>query len=241
MRYILLFACLVLVVYVASQYVRTQQFISKGRQMSLGAVRFERALENAPLRILIIGDSTGVGTGASAPEYSLAGLVGARYPAASIQNISVNGARIAGTIEQLETADERYDLILIHTGGNDVVRFTPYKKIQTDFDDLLALAVQKSDRVLITSTGNIGTVRLFPAPLRPVFERRFLHVRDMMIASIETAGGSVRYTDLYRTKENDPFYLQPDLYFAEDQFHPSDTGYADWFQFMKKELEAFGV
>ena len=73
-------------------------------------------------RILVVGDSTAVGTGASGPLASLPGLIGQRHPAWHIDNLASNGARYADVAQQLERAAAGYDLVLVLAGGNDVIR-----------------------------------------------------------------------------------------------------------------------
>ncbi len=37
------------------------------------------------------------------------------------------------------------------------------------------------------------------------------------------------YIQLFVERETDPFVLEPEKYLAEDVFHPSSLGYAEWF------------
>jgi hypothetical protein len=50
---------------------------------------------DATLRLLIVGDSTAVGTGASAARHSLAGLIGQSHPRLLIENRAQDGARFS--------------------------------------------------------------------------------------------------------------------------------------------------
>lgn len=90
--------------------------------------------------MLILGASTGVGVGATLPEQSIAGLLATDYPDADIVNVAVSGARVAGAIAQVRMyseADLRFDLALLHVGGNDVVADTPLHQLADDCDTLL--------------------------------------------------------------------------------------------------------
>jgi lysophospholipase L1-like esterase len=205
MRIFLILLTVVVISYAFGQFVRTRQYIKTGNGLAERAQAFSRELPDARMKILVIGDSTGVGTGASSPETSLAGLVGKKYPDASFVNRSVNGAKTGEAIGQLEQAGDDYDLILVHIGGNDNVHFTSYEKIRSDLRSLLDLAQKKGRHVLVTTTGNVGTVPLFPSPVRFIFGNRSRAIRKIFIEEVEKSSDGVRYVDLFREKENDPF------------------------------------
>ena len=77
-------------------------------------------------RLLVVGDSTAVGTGAAAPQDSLVGLIGQQHRQWRIDNLAANGARFGDVVRQLERAPEGYDMVLVLAGGNDVIRFTAH-------------------------------------------------------------------------------------------------------------------
>lgn len=237
MRNIFWIVVAVLVAYAVFQIARSFRLIRVGEGLASRAVPFARELGEPSFRILVAGDSTGVGTGASGPEASLAGLTGNKYPAASVTNVAVNGAKAHGVIAQLNQDEGTYDLVLLHVGGNDTVRFTDLEALRRDIRTILDLAVKKGSRVLLTSTGNVGTVPLFPAPTRWILDRRTRSVRSILVEEVALSGQNVRYTDLFREKPQDPFALDPATYYAADQFHPSDAGYRDWFGLMERELD----
>ena len=45
-------------------------------------------------RVLVLGDSTGVGLGASMPDESIPGMLSADHPLVEITNLAVSGARL---------------------------------------------------------------------------------------------------------------------------------------------------
>lgn len=228
-----------LLAYFMHEYRRSARLIVIGEAMAAATVPFSRQLSNPTLRIAMVGDSTGVGTGASAPEFSLAGLTANKYPTASLVNVAVNGARTAAVIGQIAKLDGQFDLILIDVGGNDNVRFTNYNQLEADLQRVLKAATAKSPRVLLTTTGNVGTVPLLPWATRWIFARRSRAIRQLFMEAVQATNGDVRYTDLYRDRSFDPFALDPRKYYARDLFHPSDAGYADWFSFISKQLDSF--
>ncbi len=223
------------------QFVLTRHFINIGEKLAAKATAFSRKSENAKLHILFVGDSSGVGTGTSSPLTSIAGLVGKRYPEAEILNMSINGARTKDVISQLKNTAGKYDLIMIHVGGNDNVRFTNYDQLAKDIRQALDLALSKSNQVLLTTTGNVGTAKLLPASSRWIFEQRSRRIRTIFMQQVAASQGNIRYTDLFRERSDDPFARDPQKYYAADMFHPSDAGYLDWFTLMEKELNNFSL
>ena len=78
------------------------------------------------VRLLVVGDNTGVGTDATQATRSLAGMVGGSHPRLLVHNRSRDGARFDELAAQLlaSASDSGYDVILISAGGNDVIRGT---------------------------------------------------------------------------------------------------------------------
>jgi lysophospholipase L1-like esterase len=224
-----------ILLFVVWDYLTTRHLINIGRVLAMKARPFSRNKSEAEMRILVIGDSTAVGTGASSPEHSLAGLLGTRFPEASIENRGVNGAKTHELIDRLKKLEgRRFDLMMIHIGGNDVVRFTERKELKHDIETVLRLAKLLADKIVLVSTGNVGTAKLLPFGMRWLFTWRTRQVREILKSAAAKQGAS--YADLFREHQQDPFALDPNTYYATDSFHPSDAGYLDWFELIKKEL-----
>jgi len=238
-----IFTVALLVAYIVQQVLRTQNLIHIGEALAVRTVPFSRDGEGAKQRILFVGDSTGVGVGAGSPEESIAGMVGEKYPNATIVNKAVSGAKVADVIHQLkDIPDASYALVMVHIGGNDAVRFTKDEDVQRDIAVVLEQAQKKGSFVLLTSTGNVGTAPLLPAATRWLFARKTRSIRAILLAQVAaTNSANVRFADLFREHSQDPFFLNPEIYYAADSFHPSTKGYQDWFRFISKELDAFSL
>lgn len=185
-------------------------------------------------RVLIVGDSTAVGTGADTPAQSLAGLIGQHHPRWQIDNLGANGAKWADLPAQLERAAGGYDLVLVLAGGNDVIRFTPLFRLREPIQRTAALAAQKGRHVVLMPCGNVGHAPFFAPPLTWVFSRRSerLHAAVQEVAASE----GVHYVRLLRPRDQDPFVIHRDTLNAADGLHPSSAGYAEWY----RELVAQG-
>lgn len=221
--------------YTFYSYYRTKNYIQIGNSLAAGAKVYEQHPTNGRLKILTIGDSSVVGTGASSPEKSVAGLLGKDFPEADITNLGVNGSKVKDLIERLEKIKgQKFDLILMHIGGNDIVRLTNLKDFEKDLNIVLAKLNNLSNNIITLHGGNVGTAGLFPFGTRWIFTFRTWQIRNIYLSA--TKEKNVHYIDLWRNKENDPFAADMKVYYAADLFHPSDEGYADWYSFIKQEL-----
>ena len=177
------------------------------------------------LRLLIVGDSTAVGTGATLPQASVAGLLGQSFPRLLIINRARDGALFGGLLDQL-SGDERFDMVLVMAGGNDVVRLRGLQAVQNDIESVVRRARQKSDLVVLMSAGNVGNAPFFFAPLSWLMTWRSRQLNALV------KDAAVRHravvVNLFRESASDPFVLQPELN-AADGLHPSDAGYRVWF------------
>jgi len=139
-KVVILVICL-LAVYILAQYLRSRYYVRIGIGLAEQAVAYEQHPAAPSARILVIGDSTAVGTGATTPQDSTAGLLGRDYPAAEIINRGVNGSRVADlTTRFAEFTNDEFDVVLVQIGGNDIVRFTDYAALEQNLHTVLAEA-----------------------------------------------------------------------------------------------------
>lgn len=179
----------------------------------------------ARLRLLIVGDSTGVGTGASAPRESVAGQLAREFPLLHIENRARDGATLADVARQLD-GRARFDMVLVQAGGNDVIRLRGLDDLRDDVDRIVALAQQRADRVVLMPAGNIGNAPFFRAPLSWWMTWRSRQLHRFVREAAERHAAV--YVNLFHEHADDPFVAQPGLN-ARDGLHPSDAGYRAWF------------
>jgi lysophospholipase L1-like esterase len=187
---------------------------------------FEREIAAPDVRLLVVGDSTGVGTGATSPNASLAGLIAARFPSWSITNRARDGATFADVLVALEGVATDYDIVLIQAGGNDVIRMRNLDDVAAEVDRVVRRACELADVVVLMPAGNVGNAPFFAPPLSWLMTSRSrrLHAAVAQAARRHDAV----YVDLYKERDADPFVLEPGLN-AADGLHPSDAGYRVWF------------
>jgi lysophospholipase L1-like esterase len=200
--------------------------ISTAAQLARDSEPFQHNPPNATLRLLIVGDSTGVGTGASAPQNSLAGLLAQAFPRLAIDNLAQDGATFEGVVEQLQRDTVRYDAVLIQAGGNDVIRLRSDNAMRADIERAIALAAGRADIVLVMPAGNVGNAPFFFPPVSSLMSTRAARLHGHVKAAAQQHGAA--YINLFKDAANDPFANNPGLH-AADGLHPSDAGYRVWF------------
>ncbi len=183
--------------------------------------------------LLVVGDSTAVGTGAARPEESLVGLIGQAHPDWRIDNRAVNGARFADVGVQLQAAPAGYDLVLVLAGGNDVIRLTRQDTLRAQLEEVATLAQQRGSRVVLMPSGNVGHAPFFLPPVSWLMGEgsQNLHAAVQQVAATH----QMRYVRLLKPKESDPFVAQSAVLHAADGLHPSSAGYRQWFEELEKQ------
>jgi len=186
----------------------------------------QQAPPDAVQRLLIVGDSTGVGTGASSAQGSLAGLIARDHPRLHIDNRSRDGATFADVLQQLE-GEERHDVILVLAGGNDVTRMRALDAVRTDIDRVASMASARATYVVLMPAGNVGNARFFVPPVSWLMTSRSRTLHDLVRAAAMRY--QLAYVNLFMEPEADPFARAPHLS-AADGLHPSDAGYLVWYR-----------
>ena len=201
----------------------------KNLRESVELVRLSEPLQHAPrgarMRLLIVGDSTGVGTGASDARRSVAGLLAREFPTLHIENRARDGATLADVTRQF-VGPGQFDMVLVQAGGNDVIRLRGLDALRSDVEHIGLLARERADQVVIMPAGNIGNAPFFRAPLSWWMTWRSRQMHHIVRVAAEQHG--LVYVDLFHEYDADPFVLQPELN-ASDGLHPSDAGYRAWF------------
>lgn len=190
--------------------------------------------KSAAKRVLIAGDSTGVGTGAANPSQSIAGRISREFPFAEIVNVSEDGARAPDIPRQILSAGNGpFDVVLIAQGEDDVLFFTDCDTLKSSIQQALHLASRKAPFVVLMGTQNVGLKpALFP-PLDRVYTARARKVRDALI--LICRGTGAQYADLFEEKGADSLSENPESSYASDLLHLGSEGYASLYERLKKQ------
>lgn len=188
---------------------------------------FQAAPPAASASLLVVGDSTAVGTGASSPAQSLAGLIGRAHPHLKIVNRASDGARFADIARQLQAVgSERFDAVLVLGGGNDVIRLTRNEPLARDIARTAELARARAGLVVLMPAGNVGSAPFFFWPWSWLMTQRAQALHALVRQAAADHGAL--YVNLYKDRADDPFAQRPDALNAKDGLHPSDQGYQLW-------------
>jgi lysophospholipase L1-like esterase len=198
------------------------------KELARQATPFDAEPARPTRRLLVVGDSTAVGTGASSSAQSLFGLIGRDHPDWQIENLAANGARYADLPGQLDRASTGNDLVLILAGGNDVMRLTGADALHAQVEQAVAQARRHGRTVVLMPCGNVGHAPFFLPPVSWWMGERSktLHA---IVAEVAQRTGS-RYVRLLKPRDADPFVQQAALLNAADGLHPSDAGYRQWYE-----------
>lgn len=186
--------------------------------------------------LLILGDSTGYGTGASDSKYSIAGLIGTEYPRLDITNQSVNGRTIAGLRSDLKTLEGNYDLVLLQIGSNDILRDRPLEDAAADLNVVLDTLAPRTKKIILLSSGNIGAAGRLTGSREDYYQKQTL-IFSAAFVELAERRGDFTYVDLYVAPEDDPFVAEPHVYLANDGLHPTNAGYALWYKTLQPVLK----
>lgn len=208
--------------------------VAQGIRLAHESTAFQLWNADALRRVLVVGDSTGVGTGAESPWDSVAGRIARDFPWVEIINTSEDGAKIADVILQMDALEDTdFDLVLVQAGGNDILRFTGLASLERDVAELLSMAASRGNHVIFISTGNVGTAPAFFPPVNWIYTCRTRQARSLFLRVSRQL--HVEYVDLFKEKRDDPFLEDPDKTFARDFLHPGSSGYGLWYEELRRQ------
>jgi len=211
--------------------------LARGRDLAAASEPLSQTPSPARRSLLIVGDSTAVGTGAGEAGNSIAGRLARRFPDLHIDNLAEDGAVYSELPEQLEQAPRQsYDLVLVQAGGNDVLKFSSRKALAADIQRVFESAAALGERVAVLATGDVGTAPAIPWPLGGLFTARSRMLRDL-VAERAAQRPAVHFVDLLADADSPgPFQREPERYYAGDGLHPSGAGYGLWYQKLSENL-----
>jgi lysophospholipase L1-like esterase len=194
-----------------------------------------------PLRLLVFGDSTSAGVGASTQHHGLPGNLARELSARWGRGVEWNaigesGASAADLIDRYlsEAVQQEYDVVFLTVGANDALGLRSRRNFGRDIHLLLTAlrAASPHAMILMSSLPAFFRFELLPNPLR---YNLYLHSRSLE----SVARGIVAEFDNAWMSPPPPPYTAG--FFASDLFHPSEQGYRDWARFAIDEAFASGA
>jgi hypothetical protein len=154
-------------------------------------------------RVLVVGDSSAFGAGATTPCQSVAARLAAAHPSWTIGNLARYSNRTADVAQMLGRMVRRlrrhargpyYDAVVVQAGSSDAWRFTPEGTLSVSLVLALAAASELARHVILVTGGDPASALAVPPPWSWLIGWKGRRVRDLFGASAWEAG--VEHVDL---------------------------------------------
>ena len=176
-----------------------------------------------------LGDSTGVGVGATSEGGYVARLferIARKRPGSRVVNLCVSGATTEDVLrEQVgRVAAEGPTLVTLGIGVNDVQRLM-LEEYERNLGEIVGRVRSVSEaHIVLTNIPDIACAPGLPELMRDELRKRINAFNGAVTRVAERHGLTV--IDLY-TESHELLPNRPD-FFCSDLFHPSDLGYEFW-------------
>jgi lysophospholipase L1-like esterase len=182
---------------------------------------------DAPLTLVMLGDSTSVGYGTRSAD-ELPGVILARAVAAALnrpvrmRSHGLTGARTSDLTRQLTLClADGPDIVVILIGGNDMRDMVPPWRSAALLGEAVTTLTSRGIPVVAGSCPDFGVITAIPQPLRSLLSGWSLRLAALQERAVVEAGGAaVALARLVSPQ----FVGNPEM-FARDHFHPSGAGY----------------
>lgn len=196
-------------------------------QVPLVEVRAENSTCDTPLEILMIGDSSAAGVGVADFAECVAGRLPHLLADKTEHHINMrtcgNNSATAGDLRDVVVPNlerRKYDYIIINIGTNDAKNFHTVRRFKKEFGGLLyALNARfPGSKIIWSGIIDVKGVPILPSPLNTLMAIRARIIRKQGNVLCYERGALFPQTRWRVIPEN----------FAEDGFHASSQGYAEW-------------
>ncbi|MBS9535654.1 SGNH/GDSL hydrolase family protein [Mycobacterium sp. M1] len=192
--------------------------------------RFQRGTP-VDLHLMIFGDSTATGYGCRRADEvpgaliarALAARTGKRIRLSTKAIVGATSRGLAGQVDAMFVAGPPPDAAVIMIGANDVTALNAIEGSAQRLGSAVRRLRASGAVVVVATCPDFAAVNAIPQPLRWVAHTRGRQLARAQAAAVQAADGiAVPFVDL-RAPE---FHDTPEVLFAQDQYHPSATGYA---------------
>jgi acyl-CoA thioesterase-1 len=186
-------------------------------------------MKSGPIVYVALGDSTGVGQGASNGGYvdRMFRKIETQRPGSRLLNLCVSGATTIDVVrEELEEAiAANPDLVTLGVGINDIGHGLSLKEFAKNYQSILdRLKKETHAVVVVTNIPDISSAPRIPSPMRAEYQRT-IDQFNQKLQEIATSSAVIVF-DIYTiTRQQLPAHPE---FFSADGFHPSDAGYEMW-------------
>ena len=195
----------------------------------------------APLRLLVLGDSTAAGVGARTQAEGLPGNLARELSerwgrGVSWRAVGESGASSRDLLERFmgDATSEPSDFVFLTVGANDALGIRSRAAFGRDIRSLLGKlrAANPDATIMMSSLPAFFRFELLPQPLKRTLYRHSTSLE----AEARRVAGTVPGVIMCPPP---PPYTEG--FFASDRFHPSEIGYRDWARFAIGDAFASGA
>lgn len=178
--------------------------------------------------VVILGDSLGVGVGASSAEntfaYRLFEKVKTKYPNATLHNFALSGSTAQGVVaNQLpQVSPVNPKLIVIVVGTNDILLGISDEEFGSTYGQLLQQAAKTQADIIVLTIPKFVATDIFPESQYDEADKRAQRLNQIIQSRANTTPRT-RVFDFYKFSEQE-LVEKSDL-LANDGFHPNDAGH----------------
>jgi lysophospholipase L1-like esterase len=180
-----------------------------------------------PIRLVALGDSTLTGPGLTDPDdiwlrRSLADLRLERT--VDVASLAVGGSRVAdvrAVVPDALALDP--DVVVVAVGSNDAIHGTGFRAFTEALDTVVAALLTQAASVAVCNVGDLGNVARVPMPLSSLLRQRSIAISRRVATVVAKYEGAV----LLDVSPSNVGFRDRGV-FAEDLFHPNETGHALW-------------
>ncbi len=182
-------------------------------------------------RVVALGDSLAVGTGASSPEkgfiFQAYLRLNERYPGSRIDDLAMGGATVAEVLRLQVTRlahEAGANAAIVCVGGNDVVRRTAPAEFAASYATLVERirTALPTAALVLCGVPDVALSPLFTGPDGDTIAR-LARADDDAVRALARRSGA-QFVDLFaatRARRADAT-----RFLSDDRFHPSDAGHA---------------
>lgn len=189
---------------------------------------YARELGGEPIRFTMLGDSAAAGYGVTDGLDTPAALIGEGLAHMTERPVRVTchafvGAQTTDLDGQIDRAlTHRPEVAAIVIGTNDITHSVPLATSTGALDSAVRRLREAGCEVVVGTCPDLGVVRPLRRPLRSFAGVLSMRLARLQALAVTQAGG--RAVALGSLLGRD-FDIAPQVFFGEDRFHPSATGY----------------
>ena len=201
-----------------------------------------------PLKLLVLGDSTGAGLGVRTVDETVGGQLGRMLAAGTdpsggrcvtLVGYAVSGARTTDLGPQVDAAVAAVPtgtptVALVVVGANDAIKRERVSAVASALGSTVRRLRAAGVEVVVGTCPDLGGAVNFHPPLRQIVGWQGRRIAAVETKAVLAAGG----TPVDLAGRTGPAFRANGALLSQDEFHPSAAGYLLWAQALLPEMKA---